>query len=846
MIASIASFVRTRKPWTVPEVSIIQTRKSWSITDYFVLKITLLIIGIFFTASCFADPTDDIHECAIKKGDISCVKNAIASGANVNAYGPESGNTALMRAAMFGMPQIAKLLLENGARHDLLSKNEATPKWSALEIAARQGSLGVVKEIIKAGSNPSGDTARNSTPLRAAINGGHYDIAQWLIEQGADPAVENASGANAMDSLLSQPSEILKRNEVLLLLFFEKGVYPRSSKIKWSDSEQGSFLCHAINEQLFGLAEKLVQKGLFINEYCSSITPSTKERFESTPLYIAISGSEKASVKNNDDVKLEQKWSHLRKPDQYARLSLLLIDHDANVNARVLHSDGGWLSTSKETLSTPLEESLRIKNRPITLSLLRKGARLADGSTMADVRRVAMKEKWTDIVKALSEVSDENQIPNQLSAIVIGGVSSSARIKSPANDEVSFQLAKAVLMQDADKLNKTIASGADVNYVIGRDLVGVGEQKLGDMTPLGLALMSGQTKVANLLLAKGANANTEQTCILGKVDTPYGTAEKLTPWYPSDVPFDSIIIKCSSVLVAVNNRLNSVVVELLTRGVNVNSDYLPFGSILNYSLFDNNVELTRSLLKQGAHVSAQGIFGKLTVTPFQLAISFGKDTLSDEIAIEILDKGGDVGPHLDGRPALHYAIDKNNQRMLLKLLSKKIDPNAADSRGKTPLIYAAEKNRKAMIVSLRKAGAKEPRSYDLAREAANNWSFTEAEYWLGIGEVLHYNGKLKSEISQVIQSGKLAQAEQAARERAAAASSYASTHPACNSDDVCWTVIEQKPYEVKIKCLKGSRTGEERRVCANGNGKWASGCGITDSFAHHYTFEKSVKIACDL
>jgi hypothetical protein len=66
--------------------------------------------------------------------------------------------------------------------------------------------------------------------------------------------------------------------------------------------------------------------------------------------------------------------------------------------------------------------------------------------------------------------------------------------------------------------------------------------------------------------------------------------------------------------------------------------------------------------------------------------------------------------------------------------------------------------------------------------------------------------------------------------------SYSSpTYDPCYSDDTCYDVIEKiSNREYTIKCTKGSSTGETRNICANSNGKWATGCGATDIIAHHH------------
>lgn len=71
-----------------------------------------------------------------------------------------------------------------------------------------------------------------------------------------------------------------------------------------------------------------------------------------------------------------------------------------------------------------------------------------------------------------------------------------------------------------------------------------------------------------------------------------------------------------------------------------------------------------------------------------------------------------------------------------------------------------------------------------------------------------------------------------------------STASFCNSGDTCFEAVKYiDSAEVKIRCTKGSRIGTEKNICSNGK-KWATGCGISDSFAHHYSFSEAGNLAC--
>lgn len=69
----------------------------------------------------------------------------------------------------------------------------------------------------------------------------------------------------------------------------------------------------------------------------------------------------------------------------------------------------------------------------------------------------------------------------------------------------------------------------------------------------------------------------------------------------------------------------------------------------------------------------------------------------------------------------------------------------------------------------------------------------------------------------------------------------------CNIGDRCFELIKhQKSGAAAIRCTKGPSTGKEKCLGYNKDtGKYASGCSMTDAFAHHYTLDKAGNNACE-
>ena len=145
---------------------------------------------------------------ATRVGSVAAVKALLAHGADVNAKESRHGQTALMWAVgdRDPHPDAAQVLLEHGADINARSGGGFTP----LVFAVRQGDLKSTQLLVKAGANvndratlpggqpisifgssqwtmPSADT---SSVLTIAIDNGHYELALFLLENGAN---ENAA-----------------------------------------------------------------------------------------------------------------------------------------------------------------------------------------------------------------------------------------------------------------------------------------------------------------------------------------------------------------------------------------------------------------------------------------------------------------------------------------------------------------------------------------------------------------------------------------------------------------------------------------------------------------------------
>uniref|UniRef100_A0A669QG65 K Homology domain-containing protein n=1 Tax=Phasianus colchicus TaxID=9054 RepID=A0A669QG65_PHACC len=133
---------------------------------------------------------------AAREGHEEMVALLLAQGANINAQTEETQETALTLACCGGFSEVADFLIKAGADIEL---GCSTP----LMEAAQEGHLELVKYLLAAGdvhdiaflgANVHATTATGDTALTYACENGHTDVADVLLQAGADLEHESEGG----------------------------------------------------------------------------------------------------------------------------------------------------------------------------------------------------------------------------------------------------------------------------------------------------------------------------------------------------------------------------------------------------------------------------------------------------------------------------------------------------------------------------------------------------------------------------------------------------------------------------------------------------------------------------
>ena len=178
------------------------------------------MVGLLLEAGADANEVSGDGETllmsAASAGHLPIVELLLARGVDPNTKDRWRGQTALTRAAGENHAVVVAALLGGGAdpnaTDDLLEfwamvpSEQATPKIvmpkgavTALHYAARQGALDAVRALA---ASPKLDLDRKDpdglTPLLYATLNGHYDVAAFLLERGADPNAADSYGRTVL------------------------------------------------------------------------------------------------------------------------------------------------------------------------------------------------------------------------------------------------------------------------------------------------------------------------------------------------------------------------------------------------------------------------------------------------------------------------------------------------------------------------------------------------------------------------------------------------------------------------------------------------------------------------
>ncbi|MEP6943855.1 MAG: ankyrin repeat domain-containing protein, partial [Betaproteobacteria bacterium] len=114
----------------------------------------------------------------------------LKAGAKIDAKN-SFGDTAIMVASLNGHLALVKKFFARGA--------EINPSgWTPLAYAATNGQTEVARYLLEVGAKINAPSANGTTPLMMAVRGGHAATVDLLIAKGADVNLRNQNDATAL------------------------------------------------------------------------------------------------------------------------------------------------------------------------------------------------------------------------------------------------------------------------------------------------------------------------------------------------------------------------------------------------------------------------------------------------------------------------------------------------------------------------------------------------------------------------------------------------------------------------------------------------------------------------
>ncbi len=608
---------------------------------------------------------------------VNAVQFLLRHGADVNA-GLTSLCTPLHLAAAVGCPEVAQILLKHWADVDLRDDKGQVPLH--LVSSKREGDkhegerLILARLLVERCADVNVQDMDGATPLHFASHNGRPQIAQLLLDHGANAHTENVQGRNLLHELsrgvheTQHYSGALSRVDLQNVLGVAQLLLELGMNVNAQDKDQATPLHFACSQENFKIALVLLDNGA---------DPNAQNADGQTPLHRASQGS------------------YFHEYDG-PRIAQLLLERGVDVNAQ------------DKNQATPLHLASYMSKFKTVQVLLDHGAEAdaqnADGQTPLHRVSQSFNSRYGDsrIERLLLErgVDVNAQDKDQETPLHVAsscGNFSTTLVLLDHGAEVSAQNAdgqtplhrvlQGSFHWDSDSVARLLLErGVDVNA---RDK--------DQATPLHLATYKSRLRVVQVLLDHGAEADAQNA----DGQTPLHRVSQGPRDHGGDVD-------------------PSVARLLLERGVDVNARDKDQETPLHLASYYGHVDVAEVLFDQGARVSAEDIRGQTPLHQVILGIhdyqSFGLSPWSRKshpgrvvrLAQQLLERGADVNAqNKDHETPLHLASRLRLHEMARFLLKHGADVNVKSAKGKSPLQLASGRKGKAMKRLLSEYSAKQ-------------------------------------------------------------------------------------------------------------------------------------------
>ncbi|KAK1797468.1 hypothetical protein P4O66_008327 [Electrophorus voltai] len=606
-----------------------------------------------------------------------------------DSYCRDRGNglNALHLAAKEGHMDLVQELLDRGATVDAATKKGNT----ALHIASLAGQGEVVKVLIKRGADINAQSQNGFTPLYMAAQENHLDVVRYLLENGGNQSTATEDGFTPLAIALQQG-----HNQVVSILLENdtKGKVRLPAlhiAARKDDTKSAALLLQ--NDH-----NADVQSKVDIWDRAMMVNRTTESGF--TPLHIA------AHYGNvNVATLLLNRGAAVDFTARNGITPLHVASKRGNTNmVRLLLDRGAQIDAKTRDGLTPLHCAARSGHDTAVELLLERGAPiLARTKNGLSPLHMAAQGDHVECVKHLlhHKAPVDDVTLDYLTALHVAAHCGHYRVTKLLLDKRANPNARALNgftpLHIACKKNRVKVMELLVKY--GASIQAITESGL---TPIHVAAFMGHLNIVLLLLQNGASPDVSN--IRGEtalhMAARAGQVEVVRCLLRNGAMVDARAREEQTPLHIASRLGKTEIVQLLLQHMAhpdaaTGSGYTP----LHISAREGQLDVASVLLEAGA---AHSLPTKKGFTPLHVASKYG----SLDVAKLLLQRRAppdSLGKN--GLTPLHVAVHYDNQKVALLLLDKGATPHATAKNGYTPLHIAAKKNQMDVAGTLLKFGA---------------------------------------------------------------------------------------------------------------------------------------------
>ncbi|PHS17148.1 MAG: hypothetical protein COA86_10865 [Kangiella sp.] len=141
----------------------------------------------------FRPQTQALFELALSSGELQLVIKQFLRGANLNRKNIY-GDAPIATAIKHKNNDIVRWLLKQTINLNSRDRLKNTP----LHLLSKSGNLALIIELSKKTTSLDSVNRNGDTPIITSLLNGHYRIAQWLLDNGANPRIKNRNNLSAV------------------------------------------------------------------------------------------------------------------------------------------------------------------------------------------------------------------------------------------------------------------------------------------------------------------------------------------------------------------------------------------------------------------------------------------------------------------------------------------------------------------------------------------------------------------------------------------------------------------------------------------------------------------------